>query len=83
MKQVAENACGTISLLHSLINVLEEYPFILEPDSFVERFLNDTRTMNPEERAEYLNKCKTVVKKKDGTKTTLKEAHKEAANEEA
>lgn len=38
--------------------------------------------MNPEERAEYLNKCKTVVKKKDGTKTTIQGAHKEAANEE-
>lgn len=29
MKQIAENACGTIAILHLIGNILSDYPFVL------------------------------------------------------
>jgi ubiquitin carboxyl-terminal hydrolase L3 len=72
MKQIAENACGTIAMLHCLTNLLHEFPFIFEEESFATRFWEGSLTMSPEQRAEYLNTCKLTIKKKEGDKS-LKE----------
>ncbi len=40
MKQFAYNACGTIGLLHIIINALEKYPTIIQPGSYIDKFRN-------------------------------------------
>ncbi|CAK75240.1 unnamed protein product (macronuclear) [Paramecium tetraurelia] len=81
MKQIAENACGTIALLHILANIPKEYQFIINEESFCPQFIQNTINMTPEERAEYLKNCKLEVKKKDGSVKSLQDAHKEVAQE--
>jgi len=38
MKQYAKNACGTIALIHMILNSLEEYPDIATQGSFLSNF---------------------------------------------
>ncbi|KAI9475956.1 MAG: hypothetical protein EXX96DRAFT_485821 [Benjaminiella poitrasii] len=52
-KQTISNACGMMALLHSVTN--NDY-LITGPGVFKQIF-RDTRTMSPEERAEYLENC--------------------------
>ncbi|GMI63577.1 ubiquitin C-terminal hydrolase 3 [Hibiscus trionum] len=54
MKQTVGNACGTIGLLHSVGNVTSEIK--LQEGSFLDRFFKSTTTMNPLERAAFLEK---------------------------
>lgn len=52
MKQTISNACGTVALLHAVGNTKEFMP--LAEGSFLKRFLEDTASMSPQERAAYL-----------------------------
>ncbi|XVF51820.1 hypothetical protein PTKIN_Ptkin04bG0215000 [Pterospermum kingtungense] len=52
MKQTVGNACGTIGLLHSVGNITSEIK--LEVGSFLDRFFKSTASMDPWERASFL-----------------------------
>lgn len=67
MKQYANNACGTVGVLHAFLNLIEKYPYLVEKDSFLSKFYQETKGKNPDERGHHL------VQSKD-----LEEAHKEA-----
>lgn len=46
MKQFAKNACGTIALLHIILNSLEEHPDIVNQGSFLSNFRSTTSDKN-------------------------------------
>jgi ubiquitin carboxyl-terminal hydrolase L3 len=52
MKQTIRNACGTIALLHSVGNNLDQVP--LTGDSILQKFFSKTKDMSPEERGREL-----------------------------
>ncbi|XP_071705940.1 ubiquitin carboxyl-terminal hydrolase 3-like [Rutidosis leptorrhynchoides] len=52
MKQTVGNACGTIGLLHAIGNIKSEIKLV--EDSFLDRFYKSTASMDPMERALYL-----------------------------
>ncbi|XP_062147348.1 ubiquitin carboxyl-terminal hydrolase 3 [Alnus glutinosa] len=52
MKQTVGNACGTIGLLHAVGNITSEIKLL--EGSFLDRFFKTTATMDPLERAEFL-----------------------------
>lgn len=52
MKQTVGNACGTIGLLHAVGNVTSEIKFL--EDSFLDRFFKSTASMDPLQRAAFL-----------------------------
>ncbi len=54
MKQTVGNACGTVGLLHCILNARSHLPFL--SDSYIEKFFLQTQSMTPEERAVYLEK---------------------------
>ncbi|OMO59562.1 Peptidase C12, ubiquitin carboxyl-terminal hydrolase 1 [Corchorus capsularis] len=54
LKQTVGNACGTIGLLHAVGNVTSEIK--LQEDSFLDRFYKSTASMDPLERAVFLEK---------------------------
>jgi ubiquitin carboxyl-terminal hydrolase L3 len=68
MKQTVGNACGTVGILHSLLNAKNTIEF--EPDSYLANFNNDTKTMNPNERAVFLENDEEI-----------ENTHGDAANE--
>ncbi|CAK7356307.1 unnamed protein product [Dovyalis caffra] len=70
MKQTVGNACGTIGLLHAVGNITSEIKLIwIEPDnvitcsadgSFLDRFFKSTASMDPLERARFLENDKEM-----------------------
>ncbi|XP_040989407.1 ubiquitin carboxyl-terminal hydrolase 3-like [Juglans microcarpa x Juglans regia] len=52
MKQTVGNACGTIGLLHAVGNITSEIKLL--EGSFLDRFFKTTATMDPLERASFL-----------------------------
>ncbi|XP_068922909.1 ubiquitin carboxyl-terminal hydrolase isozyme L3 isoform X6 [Petaurus breviceps papuanus] len=54
MKQTISNACGTIGLIHAIANNKDKMNF--ESGSALKKFLEESLSMNPEERARYLEK---------------------------
>nr|KJB51806.1 hypothetical protein B456_008G232400 [Gossypium raimondii] len=54
MKQTVGNACGTIGLLHGVGNVTSEIK--LQEGSYLDRFFKSTASMDPLERAAFLEK---------------------------
>ncbi|KAI9174749.1 hypothetical protein LWI28_022236 [Acer negundo] len=54
MKQTVGNACGTIGLLHAVGNVTSEVKLL--DGSFLDRFYKSTASLNPLERAVFLEK---------------------------
>jgi ubiquitin carboxyl-terminal hydrolase L3 len=52
MKQTVGNACGTVGLLHCVINARNSLS--IDPNSFLARFITETANMTPDERAAYL-----------------------------
>lgn len=54
LKQTVGNACGTIGLLHAVGNITSEIKLVEE--SYLDRFFKSTATMDPLERATFLEK---------------------------
>ena len=54
MKQTVGNACGTVGILHSIINARDS--LTIQPNSYLTTFLNNTLSLSSEERADYLEK---------------------------
>jgi ubiquitin carboxyl-terminal hydrolase L3 len=54
MKQTVGNACGTIAVLHTMLNICQSDKSAFTPDSFISRMLEKTLTMNPLERGSWL-----------------------------
>ncbi|VVA36936.1 PREDICTED: ubiquitin [Prunus dulcis] len=54
LKQTVGNACGTIGLLHAVGNITSEIKLVEE--SYLDRFFKTTATMDPSERAAFLEK---------------------------
>ncbi|XP_050000667.1 ubiquitin carboxyl-terminal hydrolase isozyme L3 isoform X4 [Alexandromys fortis] len=52
MKQTISNACGTIGLIHAIANNKDKMHF--ESGSTLKKFLEESVSMSPEERAKYL-----------------------------
>lgn len=55
MKQTVGNACGTVGILHAIINGLQAGVALL-PNSYVSRMMIETATMNSDDRAAWLEK---------------------------
>lgn len=69
MKQFANNACGTVGILHSIMNLMDTHSDLVKKDSFLYNFYNETKSKNSDERGDHLVKSKS-----------LEEAHKEAVH---
>lgn len=52
MYQKVGNACGTIGLLHALLNNVNDLN--IDNESFINKFYNKTKDMSYEERATFL-----------------------------
>lgn len=52
MKQTVGNACGTVGLLHCIVNAKASLD--IAPDSFLTRFIQATEGLSPDDRAAYL-----------------------------
>ncbi|OHS98360.1 Ubiquitin carboxyl-terminal hydrolase isozyme L3 [Tritrichomonas foetus] len=50
--QTVPNACGTIAVIHSILNNQERFNII--PDSWISKFISKSKEMTPEQRAEYI-----------------------------
>lgn len=68
VKQVVGNACGTIGLVHAVANNSDRIK--IASDSWFDKLVNETATMNADERAVYLEDAQE-----------LEDAHEEAASE--
>ncbi|OPJ67007.1 ubiquitin carboxyl-terminal hydrolase isozyme L3 isoform A [Patagioenas fasciata monilis] len=58
MKQTIDNACGTIGLIHAIANNRDKMNF--ETNSSLKKFLEDSLSMTPEERAKYLETYEAI-----------------------
>ncbi|NP_001088200.1 ubiquitin C-terminal hydrolase L3 L homeolog [Xenopus laevis] len=58
MKQTISNACGTIGLIHGVANNREKLNF--ESDSALKKFLEESLSLSPEERARFLEKDESI-----------------------
>ncbi|XP_069035082.1 ubiquitin carboxyl-terminal hydrolase isozyme L3 isoform X2 [Lepisosteus oculatus] len=58
MKQTIGNACGTIGLIHAVANNQDRLEF--EPDSALKKFLIESRSLSPEEKAIFLEKDESI-----------------------
>lgn len=68
LKQTASNSCGTIALLHAVANNKAKLNFV--NGSPLKKFLDESATMSPDDRAKHLEKNKAIY-----------EAHNEVAAE--
>jgi ubiquitin carboxyl-terminal hydrolase L3 len=59
MKQLIENACGTIALIHSIANNTNRLKFSHE--SAIKQFIESTKTKTPVERGEALSRNKDIA----------------------
>ncbi|KRX10270.1 hypothetical protein PPERSA_09654 [Pseudocohnilembus persalinus] len=69
MYQYAQNACGTIAAIHSILNGDTS---LIKEGSILHKFYQDTKNLSPEERGKYFNKSESI-----------KESHVEAVNNES
>ena len=67
MYQYANNACGTVGILHSIMNIVEKHPDLVRPASYLHQFYLDTKDKTPKERGEHLV-----------SNNSIEEAHKKA-----
>src|ERR1700744_3897973 len=68
MEQHAENACGTVAMLHSIVNLHNNgHKDLVKGNCFIQNFIEKTANLNPTERGAFLK----------GNKE-LEQAHKEA-----
>ncbi|KAG8586226.1 hypothetical protein GDO81_005305 [Engystomops pustulosus] len=58
MKQTIRNACGTMGLIHAVANNRDKLSF--ENDSALKKFLDESISLTPEERAKFLEKDESI-----------------------
>jgi len=58
MKQTVGNACGTVGLTHAALNLVDQLQ--LKPDSFFAQFLERTKGMTADERAQALDDDQSI-----------------------
>ncbi|KAI9187982.1 ubiquitinyl hydrolase 1 [Blastocladiella emersonii ATCC 22665] len=58
MRQTVGNACGTVAVLHTLLNNADR---VVAPGTPLADILAATRSLNPDERAKYLEDGETVA----------------------
>lgn len=58
LKQNVTNACGTIALIHSVANNTDK---IQLGDGHLKQFLDQSKALNPEERADLLEKAEGII----------------------
>nr|AII97765.1 BLTX386 [Nephila pilipes] len=58
MFQTIKNACGTVALIHAVANCAEKLD--LRPDSIIKKFIDDTKSLSPKERAEFLENSNEI-----------------------
>lgn len=75
MKQFISNACGTIALMHSAANNVENLEL---EDGFLKSFLEKTKDLSPTERGELLMKAEDLI---DTHKELAQEGQTEAPGE--
>lgn len=56
--QTVHNACGTMAILHSILNNLEHIK--IKPDSWLSKFVEKTAKMTPEQRAKLIHNDDTL-----------------------
>lgn len=57
IKQTIGNACGSIGLLHALLNLPSDGPYALTPDSHLVKFKQSSLPLGPVERAKLLDEA--------------------------
>lgn len=55
MKQTVGNACGTVAILHSILNNKSHRLTHIQHGSFIDKMVTETAHMTPDQRAAYLN----------------------------
>ena len=55
MKQTVGNACGTVGILHAILNARASPLTSIQPSSFIANFATQTADMTPDERAQFLH----------------------------
>ncbi|GFY48074.1 ubiquitin carboxyl-terminal hydrolase isozyme L3 [Trichonephila inaurata madagascariensis] len=58
MYQTIKNACGTVALIHAVANCADQLD--LKPDSIIKKFFDDTKSLSPKERGEFLENCNEI-----------------------
>jgi ubiquitin carboxyl-terminal hydrolase L3 len=58
MKQTVGNACGTVGLTHAALNLVDQLH--LKPDSFFATFLERTKNLSADERAQALDDDQSI-----------------------
>ncbi|XP_040197315.1 ubiquitin carboxyl-terminal hydrolase isozyme L3 [Rana temporaria] len=58
MKQTISNACGTMGLIHAVANNRGKLDF--ENDSALKKFIDDSLSLSPEERAKFLERDESI-----------------------
>lgn len=75
IKQRIGNACGTIGLLHSLLNTPSDIQKAsIRPDSWLHRFLEETKTMDPIKKAELLESNNEIATMHDQATSSTENA---------
>ena len=71
MKQYAGNACGTVAVFHAMVNLADREE-VVSSDSFIAKFIKDTKERTPDDRGRFFEKC-----------DELKKAHQKAVHQGA
>jgi ubiquitin carboxyl-terminal hydrolase L3 len=79
MQQTVGNACGTIGLIHVVLNNASKLG--LEPKKFFAKFLNETKSMTPTQRAEALERNEDIETEHEEVANAGSSAVEEKTNE--
>ncbi|EGR32633.1 hypothetical protein IMG5_076630 [Ichthyophthirius multifiliis] len=60
MKQYAENACGTIAIFNTVMNLIQDDHSFIQKDSLFDKFYKETIGLNPDERGHHFKQLKEL-----------------------